>query len=151
MESFETSITLPVSVQAAFDFLIQPVNIKRISPPDVGLFFVKAPERLSLSAQMEFKVQAFGLARDVVHEITTFDEPDSFTEQQVSGPLGSWSHHHLFENLDDRSVRITDRIEFEPPGGIVGLVITADRILENLEEGFEFRYEQLEKLLGPTD
>lgn len=148
METFEARLTLPCSAEAAFDFLAQPENIKRISPPDMGLFFVDAPERLSLGARMSFKVQAFGVAREAVHEITQFDEPGSFTEQQVKGPLGHWVHEHLFEADGEGAVTLIDRIEFEPPGGIVGLMITADRILENLEEAFDHRHDQLEKLLG---
>lgn len=148
METFEARLTLPCAQEVAFDFLAHPENIKRISPPDMGLFFVEAPERLSLGARMQFKVQAFGVAREATHEITQFDEPGSFTEQQVKGPLGHWVHEHLFEPDGEGAVTMIDRIEFEPPGGVVGLLVNADRILENLEEGFDHRHDQLEKLLG---
>ena len=148
METFEARLTLPCAAEVAFDFLAHPENIKRISPPDMGLFFVEAPERLSLGARMQFKVQAFGVAREATHEITQFDEPGSFTEQQVKGPLGHWVHEHLFESDGEGAVTMIDRIEFKPPGGVVGLLINADRILDNLEEGFDHRHDQLEKLLG---
>lgn len=148
MEHFEARLELPCSAEVAFDFLTQPENIKRISPPDMGLYFVEAPKRLSLGAKMHFKVQAFGVAREAIHEITQLDEPASFTETQIKGPLGHWVHEHLFEPIDERSVAVIDRIEFEPPGGVVGLMITGDRILENLEDGFDHRHDQLEKLLG---
>ncbi|MDA0586695.1 MAG: SRPBCC family protein [Planctomycetota bacterium] len=148
METFEARLTLPCNAEVAFDFLAHPENIKRISPPDMGLFFLEAPKRLSLGARMQFKVQAFGVAREAIHEITQFDEPGSFTEQQVKGPLGHWVHEHLFEPDDEGAVTIIDRIEFQPPGGVVGLLVNADRILESLEEGFDHRHDQLEKLLG---
>jgi ligand-binding SRPBCC domain-containing protein len=148
METFESRLTLPCAAEVAFDFLAYPENIKRISPPDMGLFFVEAPERLSLGARMQFKVQAFGVVREATHEITQFDEPRSFTEKQVKGPLRHWVHEHLFEPDGEGAVTMIDRIEFKPPGGVVGLLVNADRILENLEDGFDHRHDQLEKLLG---
>jgi ligand-binding SRPBCC domain-containing protein len=44
-------------------------------------------------------------------------------------------------------VEIIDKIEFEPPGGILGFMITADKIHESLEAGFYHRHQQLKKLL----
>jgi len=148
METFEVRLSLPCAAEAAFDFLSRPENIRLISPPDMGLFFLDAPERLSLGARMRFKMLAFGVAREAVHEITQFEEQVSFIEQQVSGPLGHWVHEHRFETEEEGSVTLIDRIEFEPPGGIVGLMINAERILDNLDEGFGYRHDQLEKQLG---
>jgi ligand-binding SRPBCC domain-containing protein len=148
MENFEARLLLPCDVEVAFDFLSRPENIKLISPPDMGLFFLDAPEQLSLGARMYFKMLAFGVAREAVHEVTQFEGQVSFVEQQVSGPLGHWVHEHRFESAEEGSVTLIDRIEFEPPGGIVGLMINAERILDNLEEGFGYRHDQLEKLLG---
>lgn len=147
METFEASIKLPCSMRDAFEFLIQPANIKLISPAGMGLFFVKAPERLCLGAQMHFKVQAYGVVREAVHEVTEFAVSERFVEQQISGPMKQWIHEHLFEESSD-GVVITDRIQFEPPGGVVGLVINKSRILDNLEEGFDHRHSRLEKLLA---
>ena len=39
-----------------------------------------------------------------------------FTDEQESGPFARWSHRHEFEDLGDRT-RLTDRIEYELPGG----------------------------------
>lgn len=147
METFEASIKLPCSMRDAFEFLIQPANIKLISPATMGLFFVKAPERLSLGAEMHFKVQAYGVVREAVHVVTEFFASERFVEQQIDGPMKQWIHEHIFEEADN-GVLVTDRIRFEPPGGVVGLVINKGRILDNLEEGFDHRHSRLEKLLS---
>ncbi len=146
METFEARLSLPCSPETAFEFLIQPSNIKLISPPAMGLFFVEAPERLSLGAKMHFKLQAYGVARESIHEVTQFQSAQRFVEQQVSGPLRKWVHEHVFE-VSDSGVTLIDRIQFEPPGGVVGLIITAARIQENLEDGFDHRHSVLEKML----
>ncbi len=148
MEVFEVRLTVPCSAETAFDFVARPENIRKISPPDVGLAFTSTPDRYALGSRIEFKVQAFGLVREIVHEVTAFDEPASFVEQQTSGPFQKWIHEHHFEDAGDGRVVIIDRIEFEKPAGVVGLIMTADRIRENLEIGFDFRHEQLERLLS---
>jgi len=148
MEVFEVRLTVPCSAETAFDFVTRPENIRKISPPDVGLAFTSPPDRYALGSRIEFKVQAFGLVREIVHEVTAFDEPGSFVEQQVSGPFQKWIHEHRFEDAGDGRVVIIDRIEFEKPGGVVGLIMTADRIRETLEIGFDFRHDKLEQLLG---
>ena len=112
----------------------------------MGLFFMEAPERLSLGAKMHFKLQAYGVARESIHEVTQFESARRFVEQQVSGPLKKWVHEHVFE-VSGSGVTLIDRIQFEPPGGVIGLMITASRILENLEDGFDHRHGALEKLL----
>jgi hypothetical protein len=36
-------------------------------------------------------------------------------------------------------VTLINRIEFEPPGGLLGFLVTEDKILETLDDGFDFR------------
>jgi ligand-binding SRPBCC domain-containing protein len=111
------------------------------------LVFDSAPERLSLGARLEFRVQAYGVIRSVAHEITQWDELNRFVELQVKGPLGAWEHEHLFE-ATPRGVTVIDRIKFAPPGGILGLIVNERKIRESLEEGFEHRHIMLEKHFG---
>lgn len=147
MEIFEASVSLPCTVNEAFDFLVQPENIKLISPASMGLFFVSAPPKLTLGSQMHFKVQAYGVIREAVHEVTEFNPCSRFVERQTTGPMKHWVHEHTFEETAE-GVLVVDRISFEPPGGVVGLLITASRVLENLEAGFDHRHSRLEKLLA---
>lgn len=151
MEVFEVRLTVPCSAETAFDFIVRPENIGKISPPEVSLAFVSVPDRYAMGSRVTFKVQAFGLIRELEHEVVAFDEPHSFVEHQISGPFQMWVHEHRFEPAGDGRVVIIDRIEFEKPGGAVGLIMTANRIRENLEDAFDYRHEQLEQLLGDED
>lgn len=145
MELFEARLELPCSVAEVFDLVARPEGIKKISPPEMGLYFTSAPERYAMSSRIEFKIQAMGLVREIVHQVTAFDEPQSFTEEQIAGPFKRWIHEHTFESRDGGGSVVVDRIQFLPPGGVAGMIMNASRILENLEDGFEFRHEQLER------
>ena len=63
MPRFEASVELACSLESAFEFLARPANIRLISPSQMMLVFDVAPERLSLGARMEFRVQAYGVIR----------------------------------------------------------------------------------------
>ena len=147
MAHFEAQVELACSPTEAFDFLTRPANIRLISPPQITLVFDSAPERLSLGARMEFRVQAYGVVRSASHEIIQWEELRRFVERQVTGPLGAWEHEHLF-NASPGGVIVVDRIEFSPPGGMIGLLVNERRIRESLEEGFEHRHSLLEKHFG---
>lgn len=144
MPVFEASVELASPPDVVFEFLTQPENIRLISPPSMMLVFDVAPPRLTLGARMEFRVQAFGVVRAAKHDVTEWDPPRKFVERQVEGPMGLWEHAHLFE-LTVCGVRVTDRIMFVPPSGMLGLLVNERKIRESLEEGFGHRHHELEK------
>lgn len=148
MEFFEVRLELPCPVATAFDFVIRPDNIKKISPPDMGLVFVSAPPRYALGEKVSFKVRAFGLIREATHQVTSFVEGSSLIEEQIAGPFQKWVHEHTFEAAPGGGVVMVDRIHFLPPRGAAGLIMNARRILEHLEDGFDYRHGQLETEFG---
>lgn len=148
MELFETRIELPCSIGAIFDLAATPEGILQLTPPEVQLAFKDAPERYALGTRVVFQVQAMGLIKEIAHEVTDFSDPTFFSEKQVNGPFKHWVHEHHFEQTADGTVIAIDRIEFLPPGGIAGLLMNATKIRETLEDGFDYRHLQLEKLLG---
>ena len=150
MAVFEASVELACSPEEVFEFLAQPENIRLITPSSVMLVFDAAPQRLSLGARMEFRVQAYGVVRSAVHDITEWNQPRRFVERQVEGPLGAWEHEHLFTPTP-AGTHVTDRITFTPPGGMLGLLINERKIREALEDGFGHRHHELAKRFGtPT-
>lgn len=150
MPVFETSVTLDCPRERAFEFLLRPANIARISPPELGLAFTSAPDVVELGSRIEFKIQGFGQVQTLVHEITRLVHPEQLVETQVRGLFSRWVHEHAFEVNSQGQVVVTDRIEFQPPAGLLGFLVTANRVLDQLEEGFEHRHDQLRKLLAAT-
>jgi ligand-binding SRPBCC domain-containing protein len=147
MAVFETSVILECSPDVAFAYMISPVNHEKLSPPDVGLRFVNPPATIELGSQFEFKIQAWGTVQTSRHEIIQFERPTLYIEKAIRSPMKSYWHEHRFEIDANGLTKMTDRIEFTPPGGILGLLVTEDKILDNLEDGFYFRHQVLQKLL----
>jgi ligand-binding SRPBCC domain-containing protein len=148
MPVYETSVTLDCPQERAFEFLLRPENIARISPPEIGLAFTKAPEVLDLGSEFEFKVQAYGHVLTMVHKITELVNLRQITEVHVKGFFGSWVHTHSFATNDEGRAIVSDRIDFKPPGGMLGLLVSANKILDQLDEGYHYRHKLLQKLLA---
>jgi ligand-binding SRPBCC domain-containing protein len=147
MPIVEASISVACTVEQAFDFLCQIENYPKIVPEDLQLRIVQAPQKLGLGAQFEVQIVGFGVPQTVVYEITEFARPDRFSESQVRGPLPRYVHSHEFLAEDGSRVRITDRIEFEPPGGMLSFLLPVDRLQSSLEQGLVHRHRELKRLL----
>lgn len=151
MTHFESSVSVECSLETAFNFLLRPANISKVSHPDIGLTFTAAPEVIELGSLLEFKILARGQVQQITHEITLFERPLQFVEKQIRGPFKHWVHTHTFDASDEGVIVISDKIEFERPGGLIGLLVTEEKILDSLEDGFAHRHAQLRTLLAGTE
>ena len=69
-------------------------------------------------------------------------------EEQRRGPFRSWKHTQRFEPTAEGGVRVTDEIEYEPPGGMLGRLATAEAIGRELERAFSYRRERVTEMLA---
>lgn len=146
MPQFETSTLIRCEIGRLFDFLTRPDRVLEILPEDSGVTYTSVPEQLILGSQVEFDLRGFGPVQKVIHEVIEFDAPRLFVEQQKQGPLPHWRHEHVLEAVG-AEVRLIDRIDFAPPGGLAGLLVTEARIRKSLEKGFAHRYGRLKQLI----
>jgi ligand-binding SRPBCC domain-containing protein len=147
MAVFEQVTILAGQVADVFDFLAQPANLVRVSPPELRLKLLEGPHRLQLGARVTVQGQRFGMVQRIVSEVTAFEPNALIVDEQCEGPFRKWVHSHRLEPHSG-STRMTDRIEFEAPGGLVGLVMNERRISRDLEWVFAYRTEKLHELLG---
>lgn len=147
MPRFEANLLLNAAQDDVFEFLIRPVNLPAVMPAEANMKLIDVPEVLTLGSRIEFELGGFGVIQRFVHEVTEFDPPHRFTDRQVQGPLKHFVHEHVVQAATDGQVEMIDRIEFEPPGGLAGFVVTKDRILKSLQSSFDHRHRELKRLL----
>jgi ligand-binding SRPBCC domain-containing protein len=146
MAVFEDEFIVNCPVQKVFDFLLRPANIVRVADPSVGLKFIDPPEVVQQGTRLSFQILAMGQVQKAEHEITLVTPPSLIVEELRKGVMKKWRHEHIFEDQAG-STRIIDRIEFEPPGGILGFLVTESKILEALEDSHFQRQQLLKKFL----
>ena len=99
---------------------------------------IDAPPRLHLGAQLTAVIHKLGLSQQIVSEVTHFEEGVGFTDSMKHGPFPQFDHTHRVE-ATPTGCRMSDRIEFKPPGGMLGWYLTEARILRELATTFAFR------------
>jgi ligand-binding SRPBCC domain-containing protein len=148
MPRFEATQTISRPVAEVFDFFRQPVNLVRISPPELHMQVAEGPQRIELGSRVVLKGRRWGFPQRVVSVIVEFFMDAKFVDEQVEGPFRRWRHTHGFEALDNASTLISDSIEFEPPGGALGLLVSARFVEKDLRWIFEYRQQKLIELFG---
>ena len=147
MPHFESTTTLLRPIAEVFDFLTLPANLLEVTPPEFNARLVEAPERLHLGAHVVVQARRWGFAQRMVSEVTVFEPNRLLVDEQREGPFPKWKHTHLLEAVPD-GTRMTDHIEFEAPGGMLGFLLTPQTILSELQEMFAYREYRFKELLG---
>lgn len=147
MPYVEASTLLSPSTAEVFDFLSRPANLIAVTPPEFNLRLVEAPERLFLGARVVLQGRRWGFAQRIVSEVTAFEPGRLLVDEQREGPFPKWIHTHLLEAVPG-GTRMTDRIEFEAPGGMLGFLLTPKAITTELQEMFAYREQKFKELLG---
>ncbi|RMG38880.1 MAG: hypothetical protein D6725_06435 [Planctomycetota bacterium] len=148
MPEYRGEVVLATDVESVFEFLTNPANLTALIPEDTTMRILSAPPTLGAGSVIEFEVDHFGLPQRLAHELTEWEPPRRFVERMIRGPLKSYVHEHVFEELGPQRARVVDVIRFEPPGGLLGRLISSDFLLRSLEEGFAFRYDALRRRFG---
>jgi ligand-binding SRPBCC domain-containing protein len=148
MPQFQSSTILKCSAQALREFLGQPSNLPSVSDPELELQIVAAPEVISEGDTIEFLVSAYGFKQRATHRYETVTDSE-IIEVQIDGPMRSWKHRHCYEIVDECTCKLVDEFEFDPPGGMLGFLLTAEKIIASLEDGMRARYESLAEILEP--
>jgi ligand-binding SRPBCC domain-containing protein len=147
MPVFEASQVVPRPAEEVFAFFQDPANLLKVSPPELHLRLTEPLARLRLGARVTAQGRRWGVPLRTVSEVTAWDPPKTFTDVQVEGPFRKWVHTHVFEAVPE-GTRVTDRIEYEAPGGLLGLVARPPMIERDLKWVFAYRTQKLAELLG---
>ncbi len=83
-------------------------------------------DSMGLGDEITWRTRQFGVPWQLTSKITAFDRPRRFVDEQVRGPFNRFHHEHFFESVGS-GCRMTDVVEYEARGGLVGRV--AERLL----------------------
>ncbi|SFI86537.1 Ligand-binding SRPBCC domain-containing protein [Planctomicrobium piriforme] len=147
MATYEYETRLNCSVDGLFDFLSRPGNVSKVTSPNLGITFHSAPEVVHEGARLDFQVITFGQIIKSSHQILEFERPRLVVERQIAGPMKSWLHRHEYEAVPEGVLK-RDIVEFQLPGGLIGLLLSESKICSHLEDGFYYREQRLQELIA---
>ena len=147
MPVFEFTTSLNYPAESVFAFLCNPANLVAVTPPDFQMELVEAPATLHLGAKVTVRGKRWGFSQKIVSEVTVFQPNVEMADEQRAGPFKKWQHTHHLEEVDGVT-RMIDRIDFEAPSGMLGMLLTASKISRELPEIFAYRARKFQELLG---
>jgi len=142
---FETAQVLPRPRERIFDFFSEARNLELITPPFLR-FRVLTPEPIEMAVEttIDYRLRLRGVPFRWRSEITVWEPPTRFVDEQRRGPYRRWVHTHTFVEQEG-ATRIEDRVEYGVPGGRF-----VDRwfVRPEVERIFAYRRKRIEELLG---
>ncbi|MGL5097662.1 MAG: TIGR01777 family oxidoreductase, partial [Planctomycetia bacterium] len=142
MPLFVRESRMPASAQAVYDWHARPGAFERLVPPwdDVKVIDRTGPLQDGMKATLQIRAAGVPFRWTAVHH--DFEPGRRFTDTQQGGPFARWVHTHRFEPIDDRSSLLIDSIDYAPPLGGIGRLLTGGWIEGMLDRTFAYRHQR---------
>jgi ligand-binding SRPBCC domain-containing protein len=139
-----TSIVVDRDIDEVFEFFSDPHNLKEITPGWLSLR-VRSGDRIEMGAgtRIRYRFRVRGVPAIWHSEITAWDPPFRFVDEQRLGPFRRWVHEHTFEATEG-GTRASDNVRYAVPGGSLIHRLFVERDLKRL---FAHRHRQLKEIL----
>jgi len=138
-----TSLWVPYTPDQVFEFFADAFKLESITPPWLHFkILTPAPIEMVEGALIDYRIRLRGIPIRWRTEISRWDPPRRFVDQQLKGPYRLWHHEHRFEPLDGGTV-CSDIVHYSVPGGrlLHWLVVRRD-----LEKIFSYRQQRLAEI-----
>ena len=140
---------VPASLDDVWEYFATPHNLNEMTPDDMKFKIVHGGEGKMYQGQLiEYRVQFMPLIKSRwLTEIAHVDNRAYFVDEQRIGPYRFWYHEHHFKLLDI-GVKITDKVTYAAPFGLLGDIVNALWIQRRLNGIFDYRYQKIVELFG---
>ena len=137
----EAEVWLPAPRDAVFEFFGDPANLQLLTPPWLDFSIKTELKAIEVGSTIEYQLRVHRVPVHWVSEITVWDPPRSFVDEQITGPYHRWVHTHRFEETEG-GTSCVDSVDFAVPGGEL---VARRLVLPDLKRIFEHRQRQLRK------
>jgi ligand-binding SRPBCC domain-containing protein len=130
---------LSAPLDRVFPFFASAANLQALTPPWVHFAIrTTAPIQMRQGARIAYSIRLHGVPVPWESEITVWQPPDRFVDEQRRGPYRRWSHTHRFVN-ERGGTGLVDEVEYDILAGwLVGPLVRRD-----LRRIFTYRHHAL--------
>jgi len=135
--------SLPQILQEVFPFFADPRNLERITPPWLH-FEILTHENIVMrkGTLIDYRLRLHGIPICWRSEITAWDPPHRFVDEQRRGPYSLWIHEHAFEAKGSGTI-VRDHVRYAVPGG---RLVQRYLVAPDIKKIFTFRRKILEAI-----
>ena len=139
---------LPGSPDDVFPFFADARNLEAITPPLLR-FRVVTPEPILMGrgTLIRYRLRVRGLPVGWLTQITAWEPPHRFVDEQLEGPYALWHHTHTFEADGDETI-MRDVVRYAVGFGPLGALANALVVRRDVAGIFDFRAQRVRELLG---
>jgi ligand-binding SRPBCC domain-containing protein len=113
MPAFLKSIVIEAPVENVFGFHEREDALRLLSPAFPPVRVMRKMGGTEPGSRVELRIGPF----EWVALHSGYEKNRFFEDQQISGPFAEWIHRHEFEAVGT-ATRLTDRVDFQLPGGV---------------------------------
>lgn len=143
--TLDNELWLPRAPEDVFPFFADAFNLERITPPMLRFeVLTPAPVDMRVGTLLDYRVRLRGLPMRWRSEITAWQPPRRFVDEQRRGPYRLWVHEHTFEARDGGTLA-RDFVRYAVPGGAIAQRLFVARDLRRI---FDYRNAALAGIFG---
>ncbi len=145
-----TRVRLPRPRPEVFAFFADAGNLEAITPPWLH-FHIVTPQPIAMrqGALIDYHLRLRGLPITWETEITAWDPPRRFVDEQLRGPYRLWIHEHTFEEDGDGTI-VNDYVRYAIPFGFLGRLANRVMVARDLRVIFGYREARLREAFDRT-
>ena len=136
---------VPVSRDEVFDFFSRAENLEELTPPWLSFHIATpTPIKMEVGTLIDYRLKIRGIPMRWRSEISVWDPPHRFVDQQLRGPYRMWHHEHRFTEVEGGTL-VEDRVRYAVLGGAL-----IERIFvgPDVRRIFDYREQRLSELFG---
>jgi len=138
--TLHVELWLPRPRHEVFPFFADAQNLESLAPPWLNFeVLTPAPIKMRPGTLIDYKLRMRGIPLRWQSEISTWEPPFRFIDEQRRGPYRRWIHEHSFEERDGGTL-CRDRVRYAVFGGWLVERLFVRRDVERI---FAFRRERL--------
>lgn len=145
---FEHSSTIPRPVAEVYQWHTRPGAFERLTPPWENARLASQNGDFANGSRFAIELKFGPMTKTWIAQLQNLEHNKQFVDVQLSGPFAFWEHRHLFAPAAEGGTEYTDRVEYAPPYGVFGQIVSPWIVKGKLERMFRYRHKTLARDLA---
>ena len=143
MHTLQSEVWVLCPRERVFEFFSHAENLEILTPHWLHFSILSpSPIEMKTGTRIRYRLRLHGIPLRWESEITAWEPPRRFVDEQRNGPYRLWIHEHQFlEHEEGTTVR--DTVQYSAIGGFL---VNRVFVTPDLERIFEFRRQKIEEI-----
>ncbi|HUR87386.1 MAG TPA: SRPBCC family protein [Solirubrobacteraceae bacterium] len=137
------------SPEELFGFFADAFNLEPITPPLLRFRVVTPPPiAMGESTLIRYRLRVHGVPVSWLTQITAWEPPHRFVDEQLEGPYALWHHTHTFSDDGCGGTVMRDVVRYRVGFGVFGGLANLALVRRDVERIFDYRAARVPALLA---